>query len=76
MFEELLQWPQEGAASFGSGAVDSDSHVFSDDPYGATWLRPDTMTQRWLGARETLRRWCDAGLNLEKKKAVVAMARL
>ncbi len=113
VFGELLNRRRAAVDGFGGGAVDLDSYVFSDDPYGTKWLRPDTMSQRWLAARgssrvtfaalrryvatqlldvtngdyrtvasitgnseETLRRWYDAGPNLEKKRAVVAMARL
>ena len=90
-----------------------ESFVFSDEPDGSRWMRPDTTSQRWLKARgdsrvtlamlrryvatqlldvtngdyrtvasitgnseETLRRWYDAGPNMEKKRAVVGLARL
>ena len=113
VFAELLTRRRALVAQFGRDDLSADGYVFSDDPDGATWLRPDTTTQRWLAARghcevtfamlrryvatklldvtsgdyrtvasitgnseETLRRWYDAGPNLAKKKAVVAMARL
>ena len=46
VFGELLNRRQAAVEAFGGGAVDLDSYVFSDDPYGANWLRPDTMSQR------------------------------
>jgi hypothetical protein len=98
---------------FGRGTMNPAGFVFRDDPDGATWLRPDRTSRRWLAARgdspvtfamlrryvatqlldvtngdyrtvasitenseETLRRWYDAGPNLQKKKAVIDMARL
>lgn len=113
VFTELLDRRQSLVAEFGQGEISATGYVFSDDPDGATWMRPDSTTQRWLAARgdcavtfamhrryvatklldvtagdyrtvasitgnseETLRRWYDAGPNLAKKKAVVAMARL
>jgi integrase len=113
VFAELFTRRRALVAQFGRDELSANGYVFSDDPDGATWLRPDTTTQRWLAARgdcevtfamlrryvatklldvtggdyrtvasitgnseETLRRWYDAGPNLAKKKAVVAMARL
>jgi integrase len=113
VFAELLTRRRALVAQFGRDDLSADGYVFSDDPDGATCLRPDTTTQRWLAARgdcevtfamlrryvatklldvtggdyrtvasitgnseQTLRRWYDAGPNLAKKKAVVAMARL
>lgn len=113
VFGDLFGRRKATLAGFGRTRLDPDGYVFSDDPNGATWLRPDTTTQRWLAARgdnpvtlamlrryvatellnvtngdyrtvasitgnseETLRRWYDAGPNLQKKKAVVDMARL
>lgn len=89
------------------------SFVFSDEPDGSRWMRPDTTSQRWLKARgdsnvtlamlrryvatqlldttngdyrlaasitgnseETLKRWYDAGPNIDKKRAVIGMSRL
>lgn len=113
VFNELLDRRRAGLAEFATTELDARSYVFSDDPEGATWMWPDTTSQRWLSARgdcqvtfamlrryvasqlldvtngdyrtvasitgnseETLRRWYDAGPNLQKKKAVVQMARL
>ena len=90
-----------------------ESFVFSDEPDGSRWMRPDSTSQRWLAARggsrvtlamlrryvatqlldvtngdyrtvasitgnseETLKRWYDAGPNLEKKRAVIGLSRL
>lgn len=113
VFRELSARRLELLQTFGRSSMVTGSYVFSDDPDGATWLRPDTTTQRWLAARgaskvtfamlrryvatqlldvtdgdyrtvasitgnseETLRRWYDAGANIQKKKAVVELARL
>ena len=113
VFSELLVRRTAMVAAFGQSELSRAGYVFSDDPDGATWLRPDATTQRWLAVRgdcgvtfamlcryvatklldvtagdyrtvasitgnseETLRRWYDAGPNLAKKKAVVAMAQL
>jgi integrase len=110
---ELLERRRTDLAAYGRSMPDPAGYVFSDDPDGATWIRPDGMTKRWLNARgdstvtfaqlrrfvatqlldvtngdyrtvasitgnseETLRRWYDAGPNLEKKRAVVGMAAL
>ena len=35
----------------GAGVMSPDSFVFSDEPDGSRWLRPDTTSQRWLRAR-------------------------
>jgi integrase len=113
VFEELLERRRSELRAFGRDTLNPSGFVFSDDPDGATWLRPDTTSQRWLAARgdvgitfamlrryvatqlldvtngdyrtvasitgnseETLRRWYDAGPNLQKKMAVIEMARL
>jgi integrase len=113
VFEELLARRRADARALGHRALKPAAFVFSDDPEGATPLRPDNTSQRWLAARgdspvtfamlrryvatqlldvtngdyrtvasitgnseETLRRWYDAGPNLQKKKAVVDLARL
>jgi integrase len=113
VFDELLARRRSELRGFGRGTPNPSGFVFSDDPDGATWLRPDSTSQRWLAARgdipvtfamlrryvatqlldvtngdyrtvasitgnseETLRRWYDAGPNLQKKKAVIEMARL
>ena len=113
VFAELFERRLQLLKSLGRGSLSAAGYVFSDDPDGATWLRPDTTTQRWLAARgsskvtfamlrryvatqlldvtdgdyrtvasitgnseETLRRWYDAGANMQKKKAVVDLARL
>jgi integrase len=113
ILEELFARRTAALVEFGRNHLDADGYVFSDDPDGATWLRPDSMSKRWLNARgtsavtfamlrryvatqlldvtsgdyrtvasitgnseETLRRWYDAGPNLEKKKAVIGLARL
>jgi integrase len=112
-FRELLDRRRALLRDFVETDVRSSSYVFSDDPEGATWLRPDTTSQRWLAARgdtrvtfamlrryvatqlldvtngdyrtvaaitgnseETLRRWYDAGPNMNKKQAVVKLSRL
>ena len=113
VFEELLIRRTESLAQFGKPSLDPEGYVFSDDVDGASVLRPDTMSHRWLAERgpnrvtfamlrryvatqlldvtngdyrtvasitgnseETLRRWYDAGPNLQKKQAVIQMARL
>ncbi len=113
VFEELLGRRRAASVALGSNVLAPASYVFSDDPLGTAWLRPDSTSQRWLTARgdsevtfamlrryvatqlldvtsgdyrtvasitgnseETLRRWYDAGPNLEKKRAVVLMTRL
>jgi integrase len=113
VFEDLLARRKADLRRLGRGSVNTAGFVFSDDPDGSTWMRPDTTSQRWLAARgdcpvtfamlrryvatelldvtngdyrtvasitgnteETLRRWYDAGPNLQKKKAVIDMARL
>ena len=113
VFAVLLERRRQIVEQLGGKEVSADGFVFSDDPVGATWLRPDTTSQRWLAARGaspvtfamlrryvatqlldvtngdyrlvasitgnsegTLRRWYDAGPNMEKKRAVVLMARL
>ena len=105
VFAELFERRRTALAPFGRTELDPDGYVFSDDPNGATWLRPDTTTQRWLRARgdskvtfamlrryvatqlfdvtngdyrtvasitgnreETLRRWYDAGPNLDHQE--------
>jgi integrase len=110
---ELLEVRRELLRDLDRDGIAPGSYVFSDDPAGRTWLRPDTTTQRWLEARgdspvtfamlrryvatelldvtngdyrlvasitgnseETLRRWYDAGPNMDKKRAVVGMTRL
>ncbi|MCU1393152.1 MAG: integrase family protein [Ilumatobacteraceae bacterium] len=110
---ELFELRESRLIELGRPGPRPNSFVFSDDPEGATWLRPDTMTHRWLKSRgdspvtfamirryvatqlldatdgdyrtvasitgnseETLRRWYDAGPNLQKKRAVVGLARL
>ena len=112
-FESLLAQRRSMLRELGRNRLDTTSYVFSDDPEGRTWLRPDTTSQRWLAVRgesnvtfamlrryvatqlldatngdyrtvasitgnseETLRRWYDAGPNIDKKRAVVSMARL
>jgi integrase len=113
VFTELLARRRDALKEYGRDELDPDGYVFSDDPNGARWMRPDSTTQRWLTARgsskvtfamlrrhvatqlldatsgdyrtvasitgnseETLGRWYDAGPNLQKKRAVVEMARL
>ena len=113
VFGELVSRRRAARKEYGRDELDPDGFVFSDDPHGARWMRPDTTTQRWLAARgssnvtfamlrryvatqlldatngdyrtvasitgnseETLRRWYDAGPNLQKKKAVIKLARL
>jgi integrase len=113
VFEELLARRKSDLRRFGRGTLNPAGFVFSDDPDGATWLRPDRTSPPGLAARgdvpvtfamlrryvatqlldvtngdyrtvasitgnseETLRRWYDAGPNLQKKKAVIDMARL
>jgi integrase len=113
VFREILDRRRDFLAEVGTSVIAPDGYVFSDDPAGATWLRPDSTSQRWLAARgdssvtfamlrryvatrlldvtsgdyrtvaaitgnseETLRRWYDAGPNLEKKRAVVRLSRL
>jgi integrase len=113
VFTELLARRHDALRQYGLDKLEPDGYVFSDQPNGARWMRPDTTTQRWLAARgsskvtfamlrryvatqlldvtngdyrtvasitgnseETLRRWYDAGPNLQKKRAVVDMARL
>jgi integrase len=113
VFKELLARRRKALKEYGRQELDPDGYVFSDDPNGARWMRPDTTSQRWLAARgrskvtfamlrryvatqlldatngdyrtvasitgnseETLRRWYDAGPNLQKKKAVIELARL
>jgi integrase len=113
VFRDLFSRRTEQLQTFGRRSMLTSAYVFSDDPDGATWLRPDTTTQRWLAARgtskvtfamlrryvatqlldvtdgdyrtvssitgnseETLRRWYDAGANMQKKKAVVELSRL
>jgi integrase len=113
VFTELLARRRGALEEYGRHELEPDGYVFSDDPNGARWMRPDSTTQRWLAARgpskvtfamlrryvatqlldatsgdyrtvasitgnseETLRRWYDAGPNLQKKRAVVEMARL
>ena len=112
-FRELLARRTALLSTIGPETLVPSSYVFSDDPAGLAWLRPDSTSQRWLAARgdsdvtfamlrryvatqlldvtsgdyrtvasitgnseETLRRWYDAGSNLEKKKAVVMLSRL
>jgi integrase len=90
--------------------VHAEAFVFSDDIEGLRWLRPDSMSHRWLATRgvshvtfamlrryvatqlldatngdyrtvasitgnseETLRRWYDAGPNIEKKAAIMSL---
>ena len=113
VFHEVLDRRRELLANLGTSVVAPESYVFSDEPVGARWLRPDSTSQRWLAARgdssvtfamlrryvatqlldvtngdyrtvaaitgnseETLRRWYDAGPNLEKRRAVVNLSRL
>lgn len=113
VFAELFAGRLKLLETFDRSSLTPHGYVFSDDPDGATWWRPDTTTQRWLAARgsskvtfamlrryvatqlldvtdgdyrtvasitgnseETLRRWYDAGANMQKKKAVVELARL
>lgn len=113
VFEDLFVRRKADLRRLGPRDVKSTAFVFSDDPDGATPLRPDTTSQRWLAARgdspvtfamlrryvatqlldvtngdyrtvasitgnseETLRRWYDAGPNLQKKKAIIDLARL
>lgn len=113
VFAELFDRRRQVLEQLGGHEVASGAFVYSEDPAGATWLRPDTTSQRWLSSRgtspvtfamlrryvatqlldvtngdyrlvgsitgnseETLRRWYDAGPNMEKKRAVVGMARL
>ena len=113
VFAELFAGRLKQLETFDRISLTPHSYVFSDDPDGATWWRPDTTSQRWLAARgsskvtfamlrryvatqlldvtdgdyrtvasitgnseETLRRWYDAGANMQKKKAVVELARL
>ena len=113
IFRELLARRTAQLSAIGPKTLAPSSYVFSDEPAGLAWLRPDSTSQRWLAARgdsdvtfamlrryvatqlldvtsgdyrtvasitgnseETLRRWYDAGPNLEKKKAVVMMSRL
>ncbi len=113
VFRELLDRRRDLLAELGTSVIDSGRLRVQRRPGGATWLRPDSTSQRWLAARgdstvtfamlrrfvatqlldvtsgdyrtvasitgnseETLRRWYDAGPNLEKKRAVVKLSRL
>lgn len=51
IFAELSERRRAGLAQIGRAEFDRDGYVFSDDPNGARWLRPDSTTQRWLAAR-------------------------
>jgi len=113
VFRELLNRRGQVLGQLGETVLPSHSYVFTNDPLGRTWIRPDSTTHRWLATRgsspvtfamlrryvatqlldvtngdyrtvasitgnseETLRRWYDAGPKLEKKRAVLEMARL
>ena len=51
VFSQLLARRRALLREFGRSTMDTAGFVFSDDPDGATWLRPDSTTQRWLVAR-------------------------
>jgi integrase len=113
VLEELFSIRRANLDVLGLKAMAPNSFVFSDEPDGSRWMRPDTTSQRWLKVRgdsnvtlamlrryvatqlldtsngdyrlaasitgnseETLKRWYDAGPNIDKKRAVVAMSRL
>lgn len=51
VFRELFATRLETLRDVGRTAFAPDAYVFSDSPDGATWLRLDTTSARWLAAR-------------------------
>ena len=51
VFCQLLSHRTTVVNELGAKALSATSYVFSDDPAGAAWLRPDSTSQRWLAVR-------------------------